>query len=114
MSTKNTLSSISLRSMVLRLSPSATILEYALAAGGKRWRRVARPAIEARPDRAARRVRRARKATRLKSLAGTWNARPIAPSLLADGKMGPELNLRPLFEQFVEETSYAVEARTGS
>jgi hypothetical protein len=28
---------------------------------------------------------------------------------LADGRMGPELNLHPLFEQFVEETSHAVE-----
>jgi hypothetical protein len=28
--------------------------------------------------------------------------------VLADGKMGPELNLRPLFEQFVLEASYIV------
>jgi len=31
----------------------------------------------------------------------TYRAFPV----LADGKLGPELNLRPLFEQFVEETS---------
>jgi hypothetical protein len=35
----------------------------------------------------------------------TYRAFPV----LADGRMGPELNLRPLFEQFVEETSHAVE-----
>jgi hypothetical protein len=33
---------------------------------------------------------------------------------LSNGTQGPVLELRPLFEQFVEETSYAVEARTGS
>jgi len=58
-------------------------------------------------DPAARRARRARKAT----IVGwhlerkTYRAFPV----LADGKMGPELNLRPLFEQFVEETSRVVE-----
>jgi len=35
----------------------------------------------------------------------TYRAFPV----FADGKMGPELNLRPLFEQFVEETNHAVE-----
>ena len=35
----------------------------------------------------------------------TYRAFPV----FADGKMGPELNLRPLFEQFVAETSYAAE-----
>jgi len=33
---------------------------------------------------------------------------------LSNGIQGSVLELRPLFEQFVEETSYAVEARTGS
>ena len=33
---------------------------------------------------------------------------------LSNGTQGPVLELRPLFEQFVEETSYGVEARTGS
>ena len=35
----------------------------------------------------------------------TYRAFPV----LADGRMGPELNLRPLFEQFVEETGRAAE-----
>jgi hypothetical protein len=35
----------------------------------------------------------------------TYRAFPV----LVDGKMGPELNLRPLFEQFIEETSCVVE-----
>jgi hypothetical protein len=35
----------------------------------------------------------------------TYRAFPV----YADGKMGPELNLRPLFEQYCEETSRAAE-----
>jgi hypothetical protein len=33
---------------------------------------------------------------------------------MSDGKVGAPLELRELFEQFVEETSYAAEARPGS
>jgi hypothetical protein len=35
----------------------------------------------------------------------TYRAFPV----FSDGRMGPELNLRGLFEQYAEETSHAVE-----